>query len=147
VDILDMPLQLFDHALSRERRLAREARLEALTSALTVFPNWGVASTLLAGEEPSCSTCSGIDALVAAGIVPLVEITPRAAHYPVEELAATFGHLAEGWKKHKVAIKPLQALIGILTPLADPKPKGLLRGFIDKVHDRQMRQHPTSGGI
>ncbi|HEY6873805.1 MAG TPA: hypothetical protein VI298_13865 [Geobacteraceae bacterium] len=138
VDILDIPLTVFDRALSRERGLAMEERLSALDCARSVFPRWSVVSTLVAGEEPPCSTVAGIDALLAAGVVPLVTLSGRAAHYPAEEIAAIFAHLDAGWRKHKVTVKPLLPLAGITTPLADARPKGVLRGFIDKIHDRQL---------
>ena len=138
VDILDLPLHVFDPAIARERGLERDRRLAALEAALPVFPRWGVASTLMAGEEPPCVTCRGIDELLAAGIVPLVELSPRAAHYPLDELVALFGHLAAGWKRHKVMTLPLQPLVGCLTPLVAARKAGILRGFIDKVHDRQL---------
>lgn len=138
VDILDLPLQVFDQGLALERKLAKDARLEAIAFARTVFPRWGVASTLVAGEEPSCSTVSGIDFLLAAGVVPLVELSSRAAHYSAAEIAAIFGHLAAGWKKHKVTVKPLLPLLDLTTPLTAAKPKGLFRGFIEKVYDRQL---------
>ncbi|HEX8960701.1 MAG TPA: hypothetical protein VF775_03940 [Geobacteraceae bacterium] len=138
VDILDIPLTVFDRALSRERGLAMEERLSAIESARSVFPKWGVVSTLVAGEEPSCSTVAGIDALLAAEVTPLVTLSGRAAHYPTEETAAIFAHLAAGWRKHKVTMMPLLPLVYLVTPLADAKPKGLLRGFFDRIHDRQL---------
>lgn len=138
VDIMDIPLGVFDRGLSRERGLAMEERLRALDFARSIFPRWSVASTLVAGDEPSCSTVAGIDALLANEIVPLVAVSPRAAHYPADEIAAIFDHLAAGWRKRKVTVKPLLPLIQLSTPLVDAKPRGVLRGFIDRLHDRQL---------
>lgn len=138
VDILDIPLTVFDQGVARERGLAKEERLRALEYARTVFPRWSVVSTLSAGEEPSCSTVSGIDTLLAAGIVPLVELSARAAHYPADEMGAIFRHLSEGWRRRKVSIKPLMPLLELTTPLVAPSRKGALRGFIDKVYDRKL---------
>lgn len=138
VDILDLPLRIFDPALARERGLELDRRLAVLEAARAVFPRWSVASTLMAGEEPPCVTCRGIDSLLAAGIVPLVEVTARAAGYPADEMAALFSHLAAGWKKHKVVIQPFQPLVGAMTPLVAARRAGVLRGFIDKVYDRQL---------
>lgn len=138
VDVIDIPLNVFDQALAKEKGLERSERLDSLKMALAVFPRWSVASTLLAGAEPSCSTVSGIDALLASGVVPLVELSPRAAHYPPEEMGGIFTHLASAWRKGKAAIKPFSPLTEITTPLRDSASKGLLRGFIEKVYDRQL---------
>ncbi|WP_243370016.1 hypothetical protein [Geotalea sp. SG265] len=136
-DILDIPLHLFDQALAGERGLAKEERLQALRFAQGVLPRWGVASTLMAGEEPSCSTISAIDTLAGAGIIPLVDLSPRAARYPQEEIAAIFSHLTTVWKKRKMIIKPLLPLVSMTTPL-DIRPRGMLKGLMDKIYDRQL---------
>jgi hypothetical protein len=138
VDILDIPLGLFDQGTARERGMAKDERLRALECARTVFPRWSVVSTLMAGEEPSCSTVAGIDALLAAEVVPLVTVSERAAFYPGEEIGAIFAHLSEGWRRRKVVTKPLMPLVYLTTPLAASSPKGILRGFIDKVHARRL---------
>ncbi len=138
VDILDLPLYVFDPAAARERGLERDRRLASLEAARSVFPRWGVATTLMAGEESPCVTRRGIDELLAAGIVPLVELSPRAFHYPLDEIAELFGHLAAAWRRHKVVTLPLQPLVGCLTPLVAVRKAGILRGFIDRVHDRQL---------
>ena len=138
VDILDIPLRVFDKGLATERGIEREERLQSIRYARDVFPKWSVAATLLIGEEPSCSAVSGIDYLLDAGVVPMVEVSAKAALYPDEEVGAIFEHLAAGWKKHKVVVKPLLPLINLTTPLVDARPKGLLRGFIDRVYDRQL---------
>jgi hypothetical protein len=138
VDFLDIPLKVFDRGAAVERGIKREDILQSLRFALELFPKWSVVTTLLAGEEPVCSIAGGIDFLLKEGILPLVKISPRAGHYPVEEIADVFTHLAAGWKKHKVSIKPLQPLINLTMPIVDARPKGLLRGFIDKVQDRRL---------
>ena len=138
VDILDIPLTVFDQGMAKERGLAREERLQALAFARTVFPRWSVVSTLVAGDEPSCSTIAGIDALLAADVVPLVAVSGRAGHYPAAEIGALFAHLAVGWRRKKAVIKPLMPLLYLTTPLAPSAPKGILRGFMDKVYDRRL---------
>lgn len=138
VDILDIPLTVFDRALSRERGLEMEGRLSAIDYARTVFPRWSVVSTLVAGEEPSCSTVAGIDALLSAEVVPLVTLSGRAALYPVEEVAAVFTQMSAGWRKQKVLIKPLLPLLYLTTPLVPPSARGVLRGFIEKIYDRRL---------
>lgn len=136
-DLLDIPLHVFDQALAGERELEKEERLTALQSGQAIFPRWSVASTLMAGEEPPCSTVSAIDALVGRGIVPLVSLSARAGRYPQEEIAAVYCHLAAVWQKRKVTIKPLLPLVSVTTPL-NIRPKGILRGIVDKIYDRQL---------
>ena len=138
VDIIDIPLTIFDQALALERGLEKDARLAALEHARNVFPRNSVVSTLLAGEEPSCSTISGIDALLTAGIVPLVELSPRAAHYAGDEIKAVFHHLLMQWRKQKVTIKPLLPLVALTTPLVAARPKGMLQGVLGRIYDRQL---------
>lgn len=138
VDFLDIPFKVFDQGDAKERRIEREDILQSLRVARDLFPRWSVATTLLAGEGPSCSVSCAIEFLLDAGILPLVEISPRAGDYPVEEIVAIFTQLAAGWRKYKVSIKPLQPLINLTMPIVDARPKSLLRGFIDKVHDRRI---------
>jgi hypothetical protein len=138
VDFLHIPLKVFDKGVAKELGIERDGILQSLGFALKLFPRWSVATTLIAGEEPFCSIAGGIDFLLDAGILPLVEISPRASNYPVEEIAAIFTYLATGWKRSKVAIKPLQPVINLTTPIVDDRQRGILRCFIDKVHERRL---------
>lgn len=138
VDFIDIQLKVFDRGIARERGIEREDILRSLEFARNLFPRWSVATTLFAGDEPSCSVASGIDFLLEAGILPLVEVSPRAVHYPVEEIASIFDYMLTGWKKYRVTIKPFQPVINLSMPIVEARPKGLLRGFIDKVHDRRL---------
>jgi hypothetical protein len=138
VDFLDIPLRVFDRGMAKERGFERDDILHSLQVARELFPRWSVATTLLAGEERPCSLAKGIDFLLDAGILPLVEISPQGGHYPLEEIAAIFAHLAAGWEKYKVSIKPFQPLIDITMPVVDARPRGILRGFIDKVQERRL---------
>jgi hypothetical protein len=138
IDIVDIPLAVFDSGLSREKGLHKEDRIAALEAAQHIFPTCGVTSTLKVGEEACCSTVSGIDALLKKGIVPLAEVSPRAEQYPREEIEAVFLHLAEGFRKRKATTKPLLPLLSAITPLVPAKPRGVLKGFIDKLSDRRL---------
>ncbi len=138
VDLVDIPLTVFDAGLAEERGLGKEQRLSSLATARGIFPAWGVAASLSVGDEACCSTVSGIDTLLKAGIVPLPELSPRGGRYPREEIEAVFLHLAGELKKRKVALKPLLPLFGIVTPLVPEKPGGLIKGFMDKLQDRRL---------
>ncbi len=138
VDLVDIPLSVFDAGLSRERGLRKDERLASLADAQGIFPAWGVVSTLSVGEEACCSTVSAVDTLLKSGIVPLPELSPRAERYPREEIEEVFRLLAEGLRKRKAVTKPLLPLLAITTPLALEKPAGMLRGFIDRLQDRRL---------
>jgi hypothetical protein len=137
VDILDIPLVTFDHSAAKKRDYDRSARYDALMSARPIFPRWSVSCTLLAGEEPPVSTMNGIDELLKDGIVPLVAIAESAADVVPGPLAAIFEHLASGWKTYHVPIQPFLPIINYMTPLTPNEPPGLLRGIVDKLHDRR----------
>ena len=138
VDILDIPLTVFDVALSKERGYAMNERLQSIDSARSVFPRWSVVSTLVAGEEPSCSTVAGIDALLAREVLPLVTLSSRAAHYPAQEISEIFSHLHTGWRRKKATIKPLLPLVYLCAPLVPVASRGMVRGFIDIIDDRRL---------
>jgi len=138
VDILDIPLTVFDRVRSGEGRYTLEELLGAIDCARSVFPRWSVVSTLSAGEEPAGSTMAGIDALLALEVVPLVTLSDRAAHCAVEEVSELFAHLKNGWYRKKAVIKPLLPLIYLSTPLAPARSRGGVRRIIDIIDDRRL---------
>lgn len=103
-----------------------------------VFPRWSVASTLELGEQSCESARSAIDSLLASGIVPLATITEGSILHSEDEVAAIFRHLADGWKSHRVTLKPFLPLISLTTPLVSGAQRGMLRGIISKLHDRHL---------
>ena len=138
VDFMDIKLKVFDRGIAKERGIEREDIMRSLEIARDLFPRWAVATTLYAGDEPSCSVTSGIDFLLEAGILPLVEVSPRGVHYPLDEIASIFSYLSTAWKKYRVTIKPLKPLISLAMPMVESRPRGFLRGFVDKVQDRRL---------
>ncbi|HEX9078273.1 MAG TPA: hypothetical protein VF795_01715 [Desulfuromonadaceae bacterium] len=108
-----------------------------LSGADRLFPRWSVASTLVLGAAPPAAVAAEIDILLHAGVMPLVALSPRAARYPSEAVAALFGHLASGWARHHAAVKPFLPLISLTTPLVPAGTTGRLRGLISRLHDRQ----------
>jgi hypothetical protein len=139
VDILDIPLWVADRGVAHERKLAQEERLQALIFARQLFPKWGVVSTLIVGEEPSCSTISGIDTLLSHGIVPLVELSPRAARYRAEEISQIYLHLKQGWHRRRVSLKALRPLLNLATPYPPPQRPGVVAAMFDKFYDSGIR--------
>lgn len=130
VDILDIPLLTFDHAFT--------GAYDALLSARHIFPRWSVASTLLVGGESAMSTMNGIDALLKDGVVPLVALGASTADASPDVVAEIFQHLAFGWKRYDVPLQPFLPMISFMTPLTPRDPSGLLRGLIDKFHNRRL---------
>jgi len=130
VDILDIPLGTFEQLSG--------TKYQTLLSAKPIFPRWSVASTLLAGEESAAGTMKGIDALLKDGIVPLVALGKSLAGASPEAVVPIFQHLASGWESFEVPIQPFLPMISFLTPLAPRDPSGLLRGLMNKFHDRRL---------
>ena len=138
IDLVDIPLSVFDSGLSRERGLRKDERLASLECAKAIFPTWGVSSTLTVGEEACCSTVSAVDTLLRIGIIPLPEVSPRAERYPRAEIEEVFLHLAEGLKKRKVVTKPILPLFSVTTPLSPARPGGMLKGFINRLQGHRL---------
>ena len=138
IDILDIPLTAFDRASATKDGHTTKERLHAINDARAVFPRWSVVSTLRAGEEPVGSTIEGIDALLAAAVVPLVTVSGRAAHLAAEDLSRIFAHLQSGWRSSKAVIKPLLPLIYLSTPFVSAVQRNGLRCFIDSIEDRAL---------
>ena len=133
IDIIDIPLAGFGG-----REGERQARLASLEYALEIFPRWSVASTLTVGDGPADEVIAAIDDLLARRIVPLPELSPRVAGDKVSVVAAILRHIVAAWRRHRVAIAPLQPFIVLTTPLVMARPEGILRGFIDRLRDRQL---------
>lgn len=138
VDIIDLPLKSYHRAGSQRGGAAVDELLRALETARSVFPRWSVVSTLVAGLESSSSTIAGIDALLAAEVLPLVTLSGHAARLSAAEVSKIFTHLNAEWRARKALIKPLLPLIQICTPLVPASSPGLIRGFIDSIEDRRL---------
>lgn len=137
IDIIDIPLPCREGSDAEKWRQEREKRLAALDHALAILPRWGVLSTLaLAGELPA--VVADIDLLFARGVVPLLELSPLASRHPAEKIAEVYRHLAGEWRRLRVTIAPLLPLIVLGTPLVLARQGGILRGFIDRMRDRQL---------
>ncbi|HJV66561.1 MAG TPA: hypothetical protein VJ550_12560 [Geomonas sp.] len=138
VDILDVPLTVFDASRSAGGEACFEKRLRTIECARYVFPRWSVVSTLVAGLEPAASTVAGIDALLSAEVVPLVTLSEQARQLPQHEVSKIYTHLHAGWRASKAATKPLLPLINLFTPLVPAASRGVVRGLIDLIDDRRQ---------
>jgi len=137
VDLLDIPPVIFEQPMGETKAYNRDTWHNALVSARTVFPRWSVASTLLVGAESPDATMNDIDALLNDGIVPLVALSESAADSTSGTIGAIFRHMASGWKRYDVPIQPFMPLISFITPLTKMNSAGLLRGLINRFHDRR----------
>lgn len=103
-----------------------------------IFPRWGVAATLTLGAEDQAETIDKIGRLLHTGIVPLVEVSSMAASLSTEHIETVLHYLAAGWERNSVPIQAYLPLISVMTPLAQKKPAGVLRGFVDRLRDHQQ---------
>jgi len=112
--------------------------VELSESAQGIFPRWGVAATLTLGMEDPAGTIERIDSLLAAGIVPLVQVSAQAANLSAEQIDTVLHRLAAGWEQSAVPLQAYLPLISAMTPLVQKKPAGVFRGFVDRLRDRQQ---------
>lgn len=138
VDILDVPLPACSTASGSARISDHKARQTTLEAARQVFPRWSVVASLEAGQMATGDTRAMIDSLLANDIVPMISFSAIADLNEPEDVAAVFSHLASGWKKYHVPVKTLLPLITLITPLVPRDEPGLVRGFIDRLRDRQQ---------
>ncbi|WP_236685558.1 hypothetical protein [Geobacter pickeringii] len=131
IDIIDIPL-------GSGTEDDRKERLASLEYAREIFPRWAVASTLPVGDAPAGATIAAIDDLLNRRIVPLPEVPLPTAADGRDDTGTILRHLVAAWRRHRVAIAPLQPLIVLTTPLVPARPDGILRGFIDRLRDRQL---------
>jgi len=103
-----------------------------------IFPRWGVAATLVLGEEDAACTIRRIDRLLYGGVVPLVQVSAQAAKLTGEQIETVLQSLANGWERSSVPLQAYLPLINAMTPLVQIKPAGLIRGFVDRLRDRQQ---------
>jgi hypothetical protein len=127
VDALSYNLELFDpevlgrHCIGRVRYVGRERYLEALAYAAGVFPAGTVWTDLVLGLEPAEATTAGIDAMTAAGVVPVLVI-----HHPgpdtipqvtPDEAAAVVAHLDRTVRARNLSVAWVRDLALGITPL------------------------------
>jgi hypothetical protein len=127
VDALSFNLELFDpvvlgrHCIGRARYIGRERYLEALAHAAGVFPAGTVWSDLVLGLEPAEATSAGIDALVDAGVVPVLSIYhPGPDTIPQvtpDEAAEVVARLDRATRARKLVVTWVRDLALGITPL------------------------------
>lgn len=136
VDILDIHLDPAAQSFSEGAEMSESCR--ALLEARSVFTRWSVAATMRAGEVAPEIVVREIDALLKEGIMPLVAVSGQTVAGSHDRMDYIFRHLAAGWKRFDVPLKPYLPLISHMTPLVSKKQAGMLRNLIDKFQDRQQ---------
>jgi hypothetical protein len=131
VDAVSYPIEIHDAEIlgrrcaGRVRYIGRERYYEALQYAATVFPSGTVWSDLTVGLEPSASTIRGIDALIAAGVLPVLSIVgpahtpPPEAYRPpsIDEVAPIYAHLFKAVRDARINMGWICDLSFAITPL------------------------------
>lgn len=127
VDAVSYNLELFDpealdrHCIGRVRYVGRERYLDALAYAASIFPSGTVWTDLVLGLEPAESTMAGIDAVVDAGVIPVL-----AVHHPgpdaisqvtPDEAADVVAHLERRIRERNVSVTWIRDLALGVTPL------------------------------
>lgn len=117
----------------------QEKSRAALLCAKSIFPRWSVTSTLFAGIQSLTVARKDMDALLGQDILPLGAIDQADGRCPAGDIAAFFEHLAAGWRRKKVPVKPLHPLLRLTTPLVLPPAKRGMQGLFDKVDGARLR--------
>ncbi len=131
VDALSYGIEIHDEGTlarrcpGRVRHIGRERYYEALAHAATIFPSGTVWSDLILGLEPTESTVRGIDALVQAGVLPVLSAvrpggstTLQADAVPSLDTAApVVAHLFHAVRNAKINMGWVRDLSFAITPL------------------------------
>lgn len=116
---------------------------KALAHAVETFPAGAVVSNLIVGLEEMESTMAGVEALVAAGVVPLLQPfrplpdTPLAgASMPkLDDLEAVFLHLYETLQDARLPLRRLRNMGRVLTPMEGRFLLGRMVSLSERIDD------------
>jgi hypothetical protein len=131
VDALSYSIEIHDAEMlarrcaGRVRYIGRERYYDALAHAASIFPSGTVWSDLILGLEPTASTLSGVDALVAIGVLPVLSMfRPNDANGLREQsvpaldaLQPLFAHLFHAVRHAKINMGWVRDLSFAITPL------------------------------
>ncbi len=129
IDALSLNLELFDpdalrrHCVGRARYIGRDRYLDALAYAARVFPRGTVWTDLVVGIESLDATREGIDALTAAGVIPVIAAIRRPSGVAsravptAEDLRPLLAHLYRRTREQRLPMRWLRDLTGGVVPL------------------------------
>lgn len=128
LDLLEIPLG------ARTPQDLLPEQLKTLDYARSVFPAWAVTLVLDTAADPGLA-----ELLLRHGLMPVVLLESDFSGTSTESLVQLFSHLARGWKKHKVSLKPLLPLLDLATPLTPPPKRRGFSGLIERIDDARLR--------
>lgn len=124
VEVYDADL-LAHYCKGRTDLVGRNRYFEALAYAAKIFPSGTVWSDLIVGLEPPASTTEGIDALTAAGVLPVLSLfrplqESALGDYPAlkpDEVAPIYAHLYRAVRDAKINVQWMRDLGYAVTPI------------------------------
>ena len=135
LDNVDIPMQVCSDTLTR----IGSDRLSCFMNAGATFPRWALISSLHISDDDIHKELRGtIDMLLGRGIIPLLTISRNIGEDLRNEVTSHFGYLADAWQRYDVPIKPLLPLVQLMSPLESGETRGIIRGVIDRIHDRRI---------
>ncbi len=131
VDALSYNVEVYDAAIlerlcqGRSQEIGRQRYYDALGYAASIFPSGTVWSDLIVGLEPIESTCAGIDALTAMGVLPVLSLfrplDETALHdHPLpdpDEVAPAYAHLYTAVRQAGINVQLMRDLGYAITPI------------------------------
>lgn len=121
-------------------------------SAAGIFPRWSVVYSMASAHRSTHEVHDRISLSLANGVIPLLKSGGSNGLWSHEETKEAFTFLADGWRRHRVPLKPIMPLLRLVTPFVFAEPAGFLRNAIDKLQDRRilaasdLRRHLRTSG-
>lgn len=117
-----------------------------------VFPRWSVVYSMASAHRSTHEVHDRISLSLANGAIPLLKSGGSNGLWSHEETKEVFTFLADGWRRHRVPLKPVMPLLRLVTPFVFAEADGFLRNVIDKLQDRRilaasdLRRHLRTAG-
>lgn len=131
VDALSYNIEVYDPDIleqlcrGRTQEIGRQRYYDALGYAAGIFPSGTVWSDLIVGLEPIASTCAGIDALTAMGVLPVLSLfrpldETALRDHPLpdpDEVAPAYAHLYTAVRRAGINVHFMRDLGYAITPI------------------------------
>lgn len=106
----------------------------------SILPRWSLISTIQLTPGVEDEILKNMDKLLDNGIIPLPLMNDLSGKLSADVIQGIYQHMKTGLQKHRVSLKPLLPFITQLTPLVPEKREGFVSAFINKFHDRHLRE-------